>query len=194
MNTQSNNLIDKKNAIIETALTLISEHGFHGTPMSMIAKKANVAIGTIYHYFDSKDILIQELYIYTKDKLANVSTANYSDIRDFETRFIEHWLAQFDFFWEHPTYLSFFEQFGNSPFASCSRITDTVRDNKLSSFLCLGIEQKTIQDLDKYMLIPIAYGSLVSCLKMQLNGKKIYTREELTKIALMIWNGIKCSI
>lgn len=191
MNTQSNNLLDKKSAIIENALQLISEHGFHGTPMSMIAKNANVAIGTIYHYFDSKDTLIQELYIYTKSKLADVIFTTNEDTRDFREQFIDHWISQFHFFDEHPTYLSFFEQFGNSPYANCNFIKDTELDARLSNFLCKGRERKEIKDLDKYMLIPIAYGSVVSCLKMQLQGRKIYSTEDLEVIAGMVWDAIK---
>ncbi|MFC0182895.1 helix-turn-helix domain-containing protein [Pseudarcicella hirudinis] len=32
-------------------LELIVKHGFHASPMSDVAKHANVAAGTIYHYF-----------------------------------------------------------------------------------------------------------------------------------------------
>jgi AcrR family transcriptional regulator len=53
---------DKRAEIIRAALELIAEHGFHGAPMAMIAEKAGVAAGTIYRYFESKDILITELH------------------------------------------------------------------------------------------------------------------------------------
>jgi AcrR family transcriptional regulator len=38
---------DKRRAIMKAAMELIAEHGFHGAPTAMIAKKANVAIGSI---------------------------------------------------------------------------------------------------------------------------------------------------
>lgn len=45
--------------IIEAAVEVIAENGFHASQVSKIAKKANVADGTIYLYFKSKeDILI----------------------------------------------------------------------------------------------------------------------------------------
>jgi len=53
---------DKRAEIIRAALELIAEHGFHGAPMAMIAEKAGVAAGTIYRYFESKDVLITELH------------------------------------------------------------------------------------------------------------------------------------
>lgn len=45
--------------IIEGAIEVIAENGFHASQVSKIAKKANVADGTIYLYFKNKeDILI----------------------------------------------------------------------------------------------------------------------------------------
>jgi len=53
---------DKRQAILDATLRLISKNGFHGTAMSKIAQEAGVSTGSIYHYFDSKDELIDELY------------------------------------------------------------------------------------------------------------------------------------
>ena len=44
--------------IIETAIALFSEHGFHGTGVDMIMHEAKVSKKTLYTYFRSKDELI----------------------------------------------------------------------------------------------------------------------------------------
>lgn len=49
----------KYHQIIEGAIEVIAQNGFHASQVSKIAKKANVADGTIYLYFKNKeDILI----------------------------------------------------------------------------------------------------------------------------------------
>ena len=49
----------KYKQIIEAAVEVIAENGYHNSQVSKIAKKANVADGTIYLYFKNKeDILI----------------------------------------------------------------------------------------------------------------------------------------
>jgi len=49
----------KYRQIIEAAVEVIADNGFHSSQVSKIAKKANVADGTIYLYFKNKeDILI----------------------------------------------------------------------------------------------------------------------------------------
>jgi AcrR family transcriptional regulator len=50
-------------------LELIAEKGFHGAPMSMIAEKSGVAVGTIYRYFENKDVLINTLYHELEEKI-----------------------------------------------------------------------------------------------------------------------------
>ncbi|MBQ4491867.1 MAG: helix-turn-helix transcriptional regulator, partial [Deltaproteobacteria bacterium] len=49
---------DRRTSILEAALGLIAERGFHGTPAALIAERAGVGVGTIYRYFRDKDELI----------------------------------------------------------------------------------------------------------------------------------------
>ena len=48
--------------ILNTALDLLQEHGYEKTTMRAIAKKAGVSLGNAYHYFDTKEHLIQAFY------------------------------------------------------------------------------------------------------------------------------------
>ena len=54
--------MDKKEIILETALRLFVENGFHGTATAKITQEANVATGTLFNYFKTKDELIIFLY------------------------------------------------------------------------------------------------------------------------------------
>jgi len=47
----------KKDNIIESALKLFAEKGFHETRTADLAREAGVGEGTIYHYFSSKEEL-----------------------------------------------------------------------------------------------------------------------------------------
>jgi AcrR family transcriptional regulator len=48
--------------ILNTALKLLQEHGYEKTTMRAIAKRAGVSLGNAYHYFASKEHLIQAFY------------------------------------------------------------------------------------------------------------------------------------
>lgn len=51
-----------KALILTTALEMLSERGYENTTMRAIADKAGVSLGNAYHYFGSKDHLIQAFY------------------------------------------------------------------------------------------------------------------------------------
>ena len=53
---------DKKTRILKATLKLITDNGFHGTPVSMISSEAGVGAGTIYRYFESKEALANSLF------------------------------------------------------------------------------------------------------------------------------------
>src|SRR5271169_3282519 len=53
---------DKSEAILNAALDLFVDRGFHGTSVPSVAHRAGVAAGTIYHYFTSKEALVNALY------------------------------------------------------------------------------------------------------------------------------------
>ncbi|MDY6862154.1 MAG: TetR/AcrR family transcriptional regulator [Thermodesulfobacteriota bacterium] len=55
---------DKKTRIIEAALKIFAKNGFYNSKISEIAKEADVADGTIYLYFKSKDDLLISLFEY----------------------------------------------------------------------------------------------------------------------------------
>jgi AcrR family transcriptional regulator len=48
--------------ILKSALDLLGEHGYEKTTMRAIAKRAGVSLGNAYHYFGSKELLIQAFY------------------------------------------------------------------------------------------------------------------------------------
>src|ERR1700704_726318 len=51
-----------KALILNSALDLLRDRGYERTTMRAIAQKAGVSLGNAYHYFNSKDHLIQAFY------------------------------------------------------------------------------------------------------------------------------------
>lgn len=52
---------EKRKVILETALELFAEYGFHATSISTIAKKAAISKGLVYNYFESKNDVLEEI-------------------------------------------------------------------------------------------------------------------------------------
>jgi TetR/AcrR family transcriptional regulator, fatty acid metabolism regulator protein len=54
--------IDKRRQILDAAIKVFARQGFHSTRVSDIADEAGVAYGLVYHYFDSKEEVLNELF------------------------------------------------------------------------------------------------------------------------------------
>ena len=60
-----------KREILEAALGLFSEKGFHNVSMQEIAQKAEFAIGTLYRFFGNKEDLYKALVLELSEKFHN---------------------------------------------------------------------------------------------------------------------------
>ena len=55
--------LDKRRMILDAAVVAFATRGFHACRVSDIADEANVAYGLVYHYFRSKDEVLDTLFL-----------------------------------------------------------------------------------------------------------------------------------
>lgn len=72
----------KYRQIIEAAVEVIAENGYHASQVSKIAKKANVADGTIYLYFKNKEDILISVF---KEKMGHFIDKTVKAISEKET-------------------------------------------------------------------------------------------------------------
>ena len=61
--------IKKKDLILESAISIFSQHGFHNTKLEQITKSLNLTDKSIYYYFNSKGDLFIEVILSIQTKL-----------------------------------------------------------------------------------------------------------------------------
>ena len=54
---------DKRKLILDAAIRVFAEHGYHGSRVGDIAEDAGVAHGLLYHYFASKDDVLRTIFV-----------------------------------------------------------------------------------------------------------------------------------
>lgn len=188
--TQTN----KIECIFKSTLSLIREHGFHGTPMSQIAKSSDVAIGTIYHYFPSKEVLILELYDYCREKLHSYIFDDMDTSLSYKERFAIVFKRFCSFYLDNVEKFSFMEQFYNSPFYAMrkeDKLDGPYDENKIIHFLEEGMEIKELKQREVSMLGAAYIGVAVSFSKSVLSGKAEFVEHNLDDLVEIIWNGVK---
>jgi TetR/AcrR family fatty acid metabolism transcriptional regulator len=77
--------IDKRRVILDAAVRVFARQGFHTCRVSDIADEAGVAYGLVYHYFQSKDEVLDTLFLERWNVL--LEAIREIDARDHDARF-----------------------------------------------------------------------------------------------------------
>lgn len=149
------NIKDKKRKIIiNTAVKLFVERGFHGTPTSLIAKEAEIATGTLFNYFKTKDILINEIFKDVKTKQINFILRDFNKENNSKEKLRKIWDNLILWGIENPQEKKFVNYFSNSNYISDDTKTEINKNYKfmLEIFKNL-ISIKNIKNTNELMLI-----------------------------------------
>ena len=84
---------DKRRLILDAAVRVFARQGFHACRVSDIADEAGVAYGLVYHYFSSKDEILDTLFLERWNVLLHVIAQ--AEARDVPVREKLHEVAAF---------------------------------------------------------------------------------------------------
>ena len=107
---------DKRQCILDAAMALLAENGFHNAPMSQISEKAGVGAGTVYRYFENKDVLIMEIHRTLFKKFTAHLQKNYPLDRPLRECFFHIGMGIIGYYTENSLEFRYNEQFYHSPY------------------------------------------------------------------------------
>jgi AcrR family transcriptional regulator len=186
---------DKRSEVMQAALELIAEQGFHGAPMAEIAEKAGVAAGTIYRYFESKEVLITELHRELEERIMVVLQEGYPSGRPLRERFLYLIRELLRYFIMNPLHFRYMEQYFNSPYGiSMHRdrlLGKSGNHDILMDIFELGIEQQVLKEFPKAVLFSLAFGPLISLMRDHILGFVTLDDLLIRQITEACWDAIK---
>ncbi|UTV27820.1 TetR/AcrR family transcriptional regulator [Photobacterium atrarenae] len=113
----SNTMTQKKKQLLDAALTLFSRQGIEATSTASIAKQANVATGTLFHHFASKQALVIALYQAIKTELGQaMQTASAQEGLEHQVRHC--WQQALCWAQHNPAKILFMQHMAHSPYCS----------------------------------------------------------------------------
>lgn len=187
---------DKRDEIVRAALELIAENGFHGAPMAMIAERANVGAGTIYRYFENKDVLITELYGDIEKHIMTTLREGDSVENPFRERFLHLGTGLLQYFIGSPLSFRYLEQFHNSPYGVAFRRdkilgTAATGCNVFRDLFQEGTTQQILKDLPLVILFALFFGPVLSAARDHILGFVELDEVLIHKIIEACWDAIK---
>ncbi len=184
--------MDKRTKLMLTAKRLFSKHGFYGTATARIAKEAGVSNGILFHYFSTKDKLIEAMYFDVKDRIFHYSLGQIYKDATLKESFYTLWLAAVEWNLENPEDFDFMLQFENSPFYSLE-IEKSHKYVQMTMELAeQGIEQGEFKIVSPLVLVQVVAGLVVTTVKfLRMNEELQQDTEYKHKLFEIVWDAIK---
>jgi AcrR family transcriptional regulator len=184
---------NKQLNLMDAALNLFTEYGFHGTPTSKIAEAAGVAAGTLFNYFKTKEELINRLYLDIKREMTSVLATGVEVEQTIRGKIRKLWLNYITWSLQYPKKLQFFLQFRSSPFISNLTHEEAgLQMTFLYALLDEGKRQDVLKPLPTELLFDIATGFAQVFALHFLRHREHFADEAYCEQAFgAYWDGIK---
>jgi AcrR family transcriptional regulator len=183
---------DKRTAIIEAALRLFTERGFHGTSTAQISKEAGVATGTLFIYFPTKEDLINSLYFEVKGRLSRSMGKGIENESTFQDKLRKLWSNLINWGVDNHEEFLFVGQFCSSPYITRFTREEVMKDYFfLHNFVNEGIKSGEIRDFSPELTITMFHRGSRAVVGLILDSNVPSDRDELIEKGFqMIWNGL----
>lgn len=190
-NVMSSRKKQNKKRIIQTAIEIIANNGFHGMPMSELARCSGVSVGAIYLYFKDKDDLLMEAFLKIKKEMEEhiLRQHNYDNTSEKQFKIVLQNIL--DYYLRNQSAFMFVEQFIFSPYQKSrfDAFSDEVA-KVIDSILKKGVKELAIRKLPLEVVTSLVYGSISSFLRKHYYGLIKTTNSMQCELVESCWRAI----
>lgn len=184
--------LDKRDAILDAALQLFVDKGFHGTAVPEVAERAGVGAGTIYRYFVSKEALVNALYQQYKGELTALVMRDFT--LDAPARQLVHqlWTRLADFAKRKPRAYAFLELHHHSTYLDEQSLAIERRILDMAvRFIGVAQTRGELKPLPPMLLVAIVTGAFVGMVRKAWEGLLELTPEVIAGGETCAWEAIR---
>jgi len=177
------------------AMELLAENGFHRVPMSMVAARANVAVGTIYLYFAGKDELITELFQELEKKIITTIREGFPTEGPIRERFLYLTGKILRFLIDNPLNFRYIEQFMNSPYGISMRrdrlLNKAGHDDIFMALFEEAVANRIVKDIPVIGLFSLTIAPLIFLARDHILGFIALDEVLIRQTTEACWDAIK---
>jgi len=187
--------LGKRTKIMAAAMELLAENGFHRVPMTMIATRAKVAVGTIYLHLAGKDELITELFQELEKKIIATLRKGFPTEGPIRERFLYLSGKILRYLIDNPLHFRYIEQFMNSPYGISRRrdkfLDKTGNDNIFIPLFEEAIANRIIKDIPVIGLFSLTIAPLIFLARDHILGFITLDETLIEETTAACWDAIK---
>jgi TetR/AcrR family transcriptional regulator, repressor of fatR-cypB operon len=178
----------KAQAILDAALELFADRGFHGTTIPEVAKKAKVGLGTMYRYFASKDKLVNFLYQECKSQYSQFVMGNLEITQDARKMFDRIWKRMWAFYAQNETVVRFMELHHHGSYLDKKSVAmEEAVLQPIEAFVLHHQELGRIAQRPARLLMAMVYGTFLGMVHGALRQHLIIDDETISAAGDALW-------
>lgn len=182
---------DRRESILEAALECFVERGFHATSVPEIAARAKIASGTIYHYFDSKEALVNALYRSWKTKVGQRVFTAFPQGAPVREQFRVMWNEMVAFAQDAPTAFAFIETHNHRAYLDAeSQAIDRHIHGFAHAIIQRAQQQGLVKSLDAWVLMELIFGAFIGLMRAHWEGRITLTAEVIRDAEQACWDAV----
>lgn len=182
----------KKRAILEAALELFAERGFHGVSVPELASRAAVGAGTIYRYFTNKEALVNELYQLHKTAIGNGLLAEFPYASPPREQFHAFWTRAIAFALENPHVVRFLELHHHTGYLDAKSCTIAANMERVArGFFEHASELGVAKKVPPTALMAIVWGAFAGLMKAHWAGEITLDDDLIATTEQCLWEAIR---
>ncbi len=181
----------KREAILDAALQLFSQHTFDGTPMPLIAEQARVGAGTIYRHFDSKEALVNAVYRKWKAEMMRILVDEAPRGVAPRAEFRHWWQGLWRFAQEDPAAFTFLETHHHESYLDEeSRALAATLLEGTREFVRRAQDSGAVRSMDPDTLIALVFGSFTGLARSIETKRQEATPKLIAETEECVWTMI----
>jgi AcrR family transcriptional regulator len=182
---------DRRESILEAALSCFVERGFYGTAIPEIAESANIAAGTIYHYFDSKEALVNAVYRLWKGAVSQRVFTAFPQGAPVRIQFQVMWKEMVDFARTNPTAFAFIELHNHASYLDAeSKAIDQNVKVFTRAVIVRAQQDGLVKPLDPNVLMELVFGAFIGMMRAHWEGRIDLSDEIIRGAEQACWDAV----
>jgi AcrR family transcriptional regulator len=153
--------------VVNAALELFAERGYHGTSIPAVMERAGIGAGSLYRLFESKEVLVNAVYRDAKGRLERALRGAEAESAEPRARFAALWACLADFARDEPTAFRFLELQDHTPYLDGASRQREISVLAPIALACMDFQRRGVfrGDVTADVIIALVWGAFVGLVK-----------------------------
>ena len=182
---------ERRDEILDAALHCFVDRGYHGTAVPQVAKQASIGTGTMYHYFPSKEALVNAVYRKWKTEIARLVFTHFPTGAPVREQFRAMWRAMVDFAVANPKAFAFLELHHHGSYLDADSLK---LENQLKDFGAAMVLRAQTEGVVKpgstHLLMELVFGAFIGMMRAHWEGRVALTPDDRVLAEQACWDAI----